>query len=347
MPYYTPIQSIPDEETRRRLIEKLLQLRAQMDRQIPQKTAADTMLLATWNIREFGANKSLESLYYIAEILSRFDIIAIQEVAADLTGLKQTLSLMGPQWNYIVTDSTDGSAGGGERMAFVYDRSKITFKNMAGELVLPKEQLIGDSLQFARTPFCVAFQAKWFSFKLATVHIYYGKSTGIDSRRLAEIDAVAAYLAKRAKKEDESYILLGDFNIVKTSDSTMQALEKNGFFIPDSLKQHPTDLGQTKHYDQIAFHFKLKPTMTVFSETKQHAGAFNFTESVYTREDMPLYRPFFPEKTIRGKSEEAIEKYYLSTWRTFQMSDHLPMWAELKIDFSNQYLDALRPSIRS
>jgi exonuclease III len=28
---------------------------------------------------------------------------------------------------------------------------------------------------------------------------------------------------------------------------------------------------------------------------------------------------------------------YLSIWRTFQMSDHLPLWVELKIDFSNQY----------
>ena len=341
MPYYHPIKSIQDEEMRKRLIGKLLTLRKQIDVQIPQKTATDTMLIATWNIREFGGNKSIESLYYIAEILSRFDLIAIQEVSANLEGLSKTLSLMGSQWDYIVTDSTDGGAGGGERMAFVYDKSKIKFKNMAGELVLPKEKLIGDQLQFARTPFCVAFQAKWFKFRLATVHIYYGKSTGIDSRRLEEIDSVAAYLSKRAKKEDESYILLGDFNIVKTSDATMKALEKNGFFIPDSIKQHPTDLGQTKHYDQIAFHFKLSDTMTVFSENAQRAGAFNFTESVYTKDDMELYRNFFPQKTIEGKTEAELQKYYLSSWRTFQMSDHLPMWAELKIDFSDQYLESL------
>ena len=339
MPYYYPIKLIRDLEVRQRVVERLLKLRRQMDKQIPQKTALDTMLIATWNIREFGGNRTTESLYYIAEILSRFDLIAIQEVAADLSGLTKTLSLMGPQWDYIVTDSTDGSAGGGERMAFVYDKSKITFKNLAGELVLPKEKLIDNNLQFARTPFCVAFQAKWFKFRLATVHIYYGSSSGIDSRRLAEIDTVAAYLAKRAKKEDESYILLGDFNIVKTSDATMKALEKNGFFIPDSIKQHPTDLGQTKHYDQIAFHFKLNSAMTVFDENKQHAGAFNFTESVYTKEDMELYRKNFPQKTVEGKSEAELQKYYLSTWRTFQMSDHLPMWAELKIDFSDQYLE--------
>ena len=342
MPYYYPIRAIRDKETRQRLIDRLLLLREQLDLQIPPKKESETVLIATWNIREFGNNRTTESIYYIAEILSRFDLVAIQEVSGDLKGLCKTLSLMGPQWDYIVTDSTDGSAGGGERMAFVYDKSKITFKNMAGELVLPKEKLINGALQFARTPFCVSFQAKWFKFKLATVHIYYGSSSGIDSRRLAEIDAVASYLAKRAKKESESYILLGDFNIVKTSDATMKALEKNGFFIPDSIKQHPTDLGQTNHYDQIAFHFKLNPEMTVFSDGTQRAGAFNFTQSVYTANDMSIYRQYFPEKNVQGKTEAQIQKYYMSTWRTFQMSDHLPLWAELKIDFSNEYLDKLR-----
>ena len=342
MPYYYPIKSSSNKEIRPRLIDKLLLLRKQMNAQIPQKTAADTMLLATWNIREFGNNRTLESCYYIAEILCRFDLIALQEVSADLKGLQKVLSLMGPQYSYIVTDTTDGGAGGGERMAFVYDTSKVAFKNIAGELVLPKEKLIIESLQFARTPFIVAFQAKWFKFKLATVHIYYGSSSGIDSRRLAEIDAVAAYLSKRSKKDDESYILLGDFNIVKTSDATMKALENNGFFIPDAIKQHPTDLGQTKHYDQIAFNFKLDPTMTVFAEDKQRSGAFNFTESVYTAADIDVYKNSFPAKVVQGKSEQEILKYYLSTWRTFQMSDHLPLWAELKIDFSNEYLESLR-----
>ena len=342
MPYYFPIKNIQDEDMRPRVIERLLTLRRQMELQIPAKTATDTMLLATWNIREFGGNRTIESLYYIAEILSRFDIIAIQEVSSDLSGLKKVLSLMEPQWDYIVTDSTDGSAGGGERMAIVYDRSKITFKNIAGELVLPKELLLDGDVQFARTPFCAAFQAKWFKFMLATVHIYYGKSTGIDSRRLAEIDSIAKYLAKRSKKEDNSYILLGDFNIVKTSDATMKALEKNGFFIPEDIKQHPTDLGRTKHYDQIAFHFKLNSKMTVFSEKEQRSGALNFTESVYRPDDMELYRKYFPEKNTLGKTEAAIQKYYMSTWRTFQMSDHLPMWTELKIDFSDQYLATLK-----
>ena len=47
-------------------------------------------------------------------------------------------------------------------------------------------------------------------------------------------------------------------------------------------------------------------------------------------------------KDIKSKisSKEKFEKYY-DKWRTFQASDHLPLWVEIKIDYSDQYLDKL------
>lgn len=344
MPYYSPIRSIKDKEEQLRTIDRLLLLRQQLDREIPTKTATDTLLLATWNIREFGDNRRQESLFYIAEIISRFNLVAIQEVAGDLKGLENLMRLLGHDWDYIVTDSTEGTAGGGERTAFVYD-TKVFFRKIAGEIVLPDSKLIQGALQFARTPYCVAFQAGWFKFHLTTVHIYYGSSSGVDPRRVAEIEAVAQFLTKRGKKEDTSYILLGDFNIPKCGDETMLALERNGFSIPDCIKEHPTDLGKTKHYDQIAFNLKLDKTMTVFSEKEQKAGAFNFTESVYTPEDLAIYQKYFDTKYTEGKTEKQINTYYMSKWRTFQMSDHLPLWVELKVDFSNQYLERIRKEV--
>lgn len=338
MPYYHSIRKISDPGERQRTVERLLRLRRQLDRDIPPKTATETLLLATWNIREFGDNRRTESLYYMAEIISRFNLIAVQEVAGNLKGLENLMKILGHGWDYIVTDSTEGTAGGGERTAFIYDTNKIFFRNLAGEIVLPPNLLVQEQLQFARTPYCVAFQAGWFKFHLTTVHIYYGKSSGVDPRRVAEIESIAKFLTKRGKKEDTSYILLGDFNIPKCGDATMLALEKNGFHIPDCIKEHPTDLGKSKHYDQIAFNLKLEKNMTVFSEREQRAGAFNFSESVYTPEDGQIYRPYFDVKYREGKTEKEMQSYYLSKWRTFQMSDHLPLWVELKIDFSDQYL---------
>ncbi|MDR2967953.1 MAG: endonuclease/exonuclease/phosphatase family protein [Methanobacteriaceae archaeon] len=340
MPYYYPLKKMKQVK-RLRTTKNLLKLREQLDQEIPQKTANDTMLLATWNIRKFGDNRTPESLLYIAEIISHFDLVAIQEVSADMKGLKKLMSLLKLNWDYLVTDSTDGTAGGGERMAFLYDKSKIKFKNLAGEIVLPKTKLIGDGLQFARTPFCVDYQAEWFKFIITTVHIYYGSTSTADKKkREEEINALTKLLSTRSKNEDKNYILLGDFNIPNVNDNTMKTLEKYGFSVPQAIKKHPTDLGGSKHYDQIAFNLKLDKKMTVFSENEQKAGAFNFTKSVYRKEDLEVYKEDFLHK-VPGKSEKEIEKYYMTTWRTFEMSDHLPLWVELKIDFSNQYLEKI------
>jgi endonuclease/exonuclease/phosphatase family metal-dependent hydrolase len=347
MPTYSSIKRIKDGAEKKRTVEKLLKLRTQLDQQVPAKTATDTLLLATWNIRAFGDNRRPESLHYIAEIISRFDLVAIQEVSNNMAGLEKVVALLGPNWDYIVTDSTEGVAGGGERMAFVFDRCKVFFRKMAGKIVLPESKLIDKEKkwQFARTPFTVAFQAGWFRFVLTTVHVYYGTNTAEDVRRVQEIDAIADFLKKRAVKEDENYILLGDFNIFKHSDATMKALEKHGFYVPAALREHPSDIGKAKYYDQIAFKLKLEQNMTVFAEGKQHAGAFDFTESVYTAQDLDVYRGYFEEQNS-GKTEKAINTYYLSSWRTFEMSDHLPLWIELKVDFSNQYLKNIAASVQ-
>ena len=339
---YAPIKEMDDLVERTRTVANVLKLRRQLDEEIPKRTE-ETLLLATWNIREFKDNRRKESLYYIAEILSRFDLIAVQEVSTDLKGLEKVMQLMDPSWTYIVTDSTEGDAGGSERMAFIFDRKKITFGKMAGEIVLTGDNLVLTTVQFARTPFCVSFRAKWFRFKLATVHIFYGtsKSDPGKKRRIDEIEKIAKFLTKRSKKENESYILLGDFNIEGTKDVTMQALESEGFYIPDTIKKHPTDLGQKKHYDQIAFNLKLEEHMHVFSEGEQKSGAFNFTKSVYCLEDCEEYKQYFP-KEQQAKTEDKRLAYFKTYYRTYQMSDHIPLWVELKIDFSDQYLKKIK-----
>jgi len=130
MPHYYPLKKLNKVE-RLRTTNNLLKLREQLDREVPQKTATDTLLLATWNIREFGNNRRKESLHYIAEIISRFDLVAVQEVAGNLQGLQDLVSLLNLNWDYFVTDSTDGSAGGNERMAFIYDKSKKKLEKRA------------------------------------------------------------------------------------------------------------------------------------------------------------------------------------------------------------------------
>ena len=75
-----------------RTAKRFLQLRFMLrESGIPEK-CNQTLLLATWNIREFDSpaygERSLEAMYYIAEICSHYDLIAIQVVLEDLNGLK-------------------------------------------------------------------------------------------------------------------------------------------------------------------------------------------------------------------------------------------------------------------
>ncbi len=231
-----------------------------MSNEIPDKDAENNLLLATWNIRDLGKSnrrgygKRLpETHYYIAEVISRFDFVAVQEVN-QLPEWNKIMRILGPDWDYIATDVTDTSLGGnGERLTFVFDKRKVWFRNIAGEIVLPKNMLIskvesnanGNRIiagkQFRRTPFVASFQSGWFRFDICTVHIYYGAASGKKlQERIEEINRVAKYLSKRADKElkkDNSLIILGDFNIVHPEHKTMEALTNEDFVVPKTLKK--------------------------------------------------------------------------------------------------------------
>jgi hypothetical protein len=243
-------------------------------------------------------------------------------------------------------------------------------------MVLPVRDLIahGDKqLQPARSPFGCEFQAGWFRFLFTTVHIYFGKEsqgTPEYARRVAEIDAVAAQIAKRAEKEPCSYILVGDFNIDKMGDPSGNALLRNGFQAAQNNLGSNAD--RTKFYDQISW-LPRKGTVRQ-TRSARNQGVLDVLSAVMGEDRFPDYRDAV-EATVRGQRDNArderarrlakgqdtgsqdrriaglddlladpaaLEEYYLRTWRTFQISDHLPLWVELSIDFSSEYLTRLR-----
>ena len=349
MPFY---QNIPPKDPNSpRLLERLLALRQQLDTEIPAHTHSETLLLATWNIREFDSpaygERLDEAFYYIAEIVARFDLIAIQEVRRDLMALKKLCAILGGYWKYIITDVTEGSRGNDERMAFLYDSRKVSFGGLAGELTLPPLELKDENgktiyqpvSQVARTPFMCGFQAGWTRFILATVHILYGTSSANDPERVEEIRQIAQSLRNRTLDRHawaRNLILLGDFNIFSPQDFTMQALTDAGFIVPPALHNLPANAPQTKFYDHIAFRVRDDRFATA-----NKGGVFNYYKTVFRPEDEAIYAPLIGERyhtTSAGKPRQNKTAYYLTYWRTHQMSDHLPMWAELKIDYSDDYL---------
>jgi len=330
MPFYKNIDS--NTVAGRRTAERLLTLKFELDKAIPAKTVDPTLLLSTWNIREFGGTKSDgredEPLFYIAEIMSRFDIVAVQEVRDDLDALDKLMYILGGWWKYIVSDVTLGTQGNNERHAFIYDTRKISFGGMAGELV-PEMKKEGGTLKsdfaFSRTPYIAGFKAGWFKFTLCTQHFYYGESKPDDPQRLAEAKTIVQLLKKRMKSRDAwagNTVLLGDFNIFSVHDETLQAIEKENFHIPASLKGTYTNAIQDKPFDQIAFLARDVEKQLGLAR----AGAFPFFDHVYREAD---WKTYLPNKTLKEYKQ----------WRTFKMSDHLPLWVELFVDFGDAYLE--------
>jgi endonuclease/exonuclease/phosphatase family metal-dependent hydrolase len=336
--YYAGLRRITDAKQRQRIITGLGKLRGGLKRKVPAKKEG-SLLLATWNIREFGGAKYggriPDSMYYIAECMSRFDLIAVQEVRADLKALKDIMRLLGSQWSLIFTDVSYADSGNFERLAFVYNTAKVTFTGLAGELVLPSKSATEKMSQIARTPFVCGFQVGWAKFNLCTVHIYYGQSKAEDPRRVDEINALAKLLAAKAKDyintkapvdySPENLVLLGDFNIFSKTDKTYEALTKNKFVVPVELQKLPagSNVAQDKFYDQIAF-FKQKVDIK-----NTNAGVFNFFDYVFS-----------DPKEFKGVKGAATAKAF-NQWRTYQMSDHLIMWAEFSVDQTDTYLKSL------
>lgn len=367
---YTGVRRISDSVMRKRCAERLVTMRQSLA-PIRAKRRDSSILLATWNIRDLGANKFNpagrldESFFYLAEVASCFDLIALQEVNDNLQDFERLVRILGRNWDYILTDTTEGKAGNGERMAYLFNRDKVWFRNIAGEIVLPKGQLVVpaaavappdkqtpaeaalvpkleandpaemEGQQFARSPFLVAFQAGWFRFNLCTVHIYYGDDAGVAlQRRIAEIRALVSFFAKRQDRESrgvppqqaENYILLGDFNVVSPEHETMEALVSKKFKVPEPIDG--ANFPNRQHfYDQIAVRVK-DPRFKVVD-----GGILDLYQDVFTDADLPLYANLVPAKPVR-RSELA--RY--QTWRTWQMSDHSPLWVEIATDFSDDYL---------
>lgn len=304
---------------------------AHLDRSVPLKQPGANLLIATWNLRAFASltrewtagakdspKRDLRGLRAICEIVRRFDVVAIQEVKGDLRALRDMLRWLGEDWAFLMTDITLGSAGNDERMAFLFDTTRLKPSGLACELVVPQEWLdeVGqDALQrqFARTPYAVSFKAGDTTFILATLHVTYGSKA---SDRVPELAGIARWMRDWANREtawSHNLIALGDFNIDRQGDPLWQAFTSTGLTSPQALNDAPRTIFSdpakpetNKFYDQIAW-FETSSGVRQLSMPYLNAGFVDFMPFVYTDQ---------------GLSKSSI---------SYRVSDHYPLWAEFAL----------------
>lgn len=288
-------------------------------RAIPNKSAS-TLLVATWNIANFGTQERRDQdKRLIAEILSWFDIIAIQEVKDNFGDLMDVQQMMGAGYRVLMSDI----AGNDERLAFLYDQNKVVLQEKVGEIAIPPKDLPKIKLPgitkkfdgFDRTPYLAAWQAGALSFLLVNVHLFFGSDAKKDvQRRALETFAVARWADLRINSSfvfTRDMIVLGDFNMPKAEpgDPIFTALTKRGLH----LAPHTAKIGSTtasdNEYDQIAF----LPSETQADFTGQK-GVFDYDKVI------------FPALWGTGNNKKNFNAYL-----RYYMSDHRPMWMEFRI----------------
>jgi endonuclease/exonuclease/phosphatase family metal-dependent hydrolase len=318
------------------------------DRAIPPK-ALGRLLIATWNIANLGLQRRDDADYrLIAELLSWFDLTAIQEVNDDLGGLRAIQRHLPGSYRVQFNDT----GGNRERFAFLYDADKVAPREEVGEVTVTPAELdrvrlpdvTGRFAGFDRNPMIASFEVDGTMVLLASVHLYFGDArptglpnddapsragarrasrratgdgppaSGID-RRVLEAYAVARWASAEHRSRHaytRNVIALGDFNLPvrEPGDRVFDALVRRGLHLPE----HSTHVGGSNldgdaHYDQMA----VFPGAV--EDAIEQVGIFDFDGAVF--------------RDLWG-SGRAAERRRFQSYVRFHLSDHRPLWAEMR-----------------
>ena len=293
-------------------------------RGIPNKEK-DKLLIATWNLTNFGEQeRTPEHLELMAYVMSQFDVIAVQEIADDLTQFNELMGYMKGNFKASFSDI----AGNKERLGFVYNASKVEQVGLVAELAMRGYEQrritieVGDEKEeeefggFNRNPYMMTFKANDFQFTLVNVHLYWS-----DTRvRLLETKALSNWAKKRSEEKivclpSQDIMLLGDFNMPKLveGDKYYDEVTTNGLVAPlHDTEYIGSNLAGDKSYDQLFFF----PQHTGEDFTQGKIGVYDF--------DNVVFRDLW-------KSDSTHKKQYFFSYIRFYMADHRPLWAQFDI----------------
>jgi len=249
--------------------------------------------IASFNIQAFGQSKTSqpELMELIADIISRFDIVAIQETRSKqqnvLPRLIDYLNRHGRQYDFVIGPRLGRSENYKEQFAYVFDQSRIEVdRNQLYTIEDPRDDL-------HREPLVAWFRTrlpdpqKAFTFSLVNVH------NDPDEQQYENtlMDEVFRAVRNDGRGEDD-VIMLGDFNAsVDPMQRMMQMPELTWVLIDEK-----TNVKNTAQYDNVCF------------------------SSMYT-----------DEFTGRRGVIDFMRDYNLSLKDALRVSDHFPVWAEFSV----------------
>ncbi|WP_222943816.1 endonuclease/exonuclease/phosphatase family protein [Pedobacter sp. N36a] len=235
--------------------------------------SGQSVRVGSWNLKDFGQSKTDENILFIAHVVKRFDVIAIQEVVAGYGGpkavirLAEALNKTGEQWEYVFSHGTSSDRYSKERYAFMWKSKKL---KKVGEPWLEKKY----QMEVEREPYFGKFQLGKKTFTLVSFHA---------KPKAKQPETEIKYLKFLPDLHpNETLIFCGDFNLPQ-SHSVFNPLRNMGYV--SAMVNQKTSLKQkvvkgeslASEYDNFFYHAdKLKvistgivPFYTQFEDLKE------------------------------------------------------------------------------
>jgi deoxyribonuclease-1-like protein len=225
----------------------------------------DAVLICSFNIQVFGESKLAKPqvVEQLAQIVRRFDIVAIQEVRAKsdeiLPRFVQAVNADGSRYAHVI-GPREGRTVSKEQYAFIYDTTRIEFD--ASSLVVfpdPSDRL-------HRPPLCARFRTRVqpahlaFTFWLVNIHT---DPDEVPQELVALADVFRGMQAARPDEDD--VILLGDLNAGPPQFTALQSIPGIGWAVAGTT----TNTRRTKTYDNLVF---ARP------QTSEYLGAWGVVD---------------------------------------------------------------------
>jgi deoxyribonuclease-1-like protein len=258
--------------------------------------AHETVLIASFNIQALGESKMNDRwvMERLAEIIRRFDIVAIQEIRSKdqqlIPNLLNYVNARGARYDFLIGPRL-GDTSSKEQYAYVFDTTKVVTNQQCSYTLNDDINLLHREPLVARFAVLTNQTSQPWRFTLVNLH------TDPDVAQ-REVDSMGGILREirnfeYSSAQEDDVILLGDLNAGPKQMGQMQNLANMRPLIANQM----TNVRGTEIYDNIL----IDPTVT--GEFTGNCGVLNIQD-------------FFNIQT-----QDALK-----------LSDHQPIWAEFLIE---------------
>ena len=257
--------------------------------------------IAAFNIQTFGPKKASNQdvMQILAEIVRKYDLIAVQEIM-DKQGsapkkLLEKIKKSDVSYKYLISERTGKNPddlNSEEQYAYYYNAETVEVLDSGGLYDDKKDY-------FQREPFVSRFKAKNGNFTFVLIVIHTRPKSAVSE--IGHLTHVVNWARQRYKEEDD-FILLGDFNAGCNSAKVeeLKNLDLSGpqyiWIVPHNADTNLAD--STCAYDRIV----------VTKETKQDfTGTWGVDRSFKSRkvsDHWPVWAEFFVNEVATEESRQ-------------------------------------------